>query len=115
MPVSTENVQQWDDLTKDTRTLEEKYYQDNLEYKDVARQAFIDEMGFEPPLEASMMAEYCHRATLKCFDEGATTKEKLQEALIVRSLVVKSNLVRSFPEYKEQALKYELTRSNRFN
>ncbi|GAB5522855.1 MAG: hypothetical protein Roseis2KO_07270 [Roseivirga sp.] len=98
MPVSTENVQQWGDLTKDTRCLEEKYHQDNLEYKDIARQAFTDEMGFESPLEASMMAEYCHRATLKCFDEGATTKKKLQEALIVRSLAVKSNLVRSFPE-----------------
>lgn len=107
MPVSTENVQKWDDLTKDTRTLEEKYYQDNLEYKDLARQAFIDEMGFEPPLKASMMAEYCHRSTLKLLDEGGTTKERLQKALTVRALAVKNGLIREFPEFKSQALKYD--------
>ncbi len=106
MSVSTENVQKWREVTKDMRSLEEKYYQDNLEYKDVARQVFIDEMGFEPPLEASMAAEFFHRSTLKLFDEGGTTKERLQRALTIRALSLRNILFCDFPQFRELASKY---------
>lgn len=114
MALNQENVIQWQEMTstlwneivQDDRSLQEKYDTALLEYKDEARQAFINELGFEPLLEASMYCEYNYRYSLELYHDGKTSKESLAEMLTVNALTVKERILNHFPEQRDLALQY---------
>ncbi|MFL1013239.1 hypothetical protein [Flavisericum labens] len=59
----------------------EAYATKDLDYKIQARNIVCDRLGYEPPIELSVLGELCIRTALKGYDNQEFSKEKLQEKI----------------------------------
>ncbi|MEQ8627076.1 hypothetical protein [Ekhidna sp.] len=89
------------------RPVDEVYEDTLLDYKEKARQDFCNELGYEPPLKHSIVSENMYRSSLHAYDEKRITKEDLDRKFLTHSRVINQRVIRSEPDLKELALKYE--------
>ena len=74
------------------------YGKHNIEYKDRAREAIINGLGFEPPVYVSLMAELHVRNILKSVDDGKRDPKTLDKSIDFQCSVVKSIIKEFRPE-----------------
>lgn len=73
------------------------YATKDKDYKDKAHQMVVEELGFAPDLAVGAITEIFMRSSLKRFDEGALTAEKLTHHLKTRCQVVRNLIPKHAP------------------
>jgi len=69
------------------------YETKDLTYKDQARRIICNKLGFEPPIELSVLGELCVRSSLKRYDKGEFDKKSLDEKINFHTNVINSVLL----------------------
>lgn len=69
------------------------YYQTDLTYKDQAREIVCKKLGYQPPIELSVLSELCIRSSLKRYDKGEFDKKSLDEKINFHTNVINSVLL----------------------
>lgn len=77
---------------------EDFYNAQNLKYKDEARKLFINELGFEPSIRASMDFELKIRKQLRKVDEGRLDREIVDSNVELFSNVIRGLIKDYIPE-----------------
>ena len=120
MTVSVVNSVEWNDFVSEEQHQEvgvfvKQYNNELLEYKQAARKAIADKLGFEPVLEASLLEEFSYRCDLKKYDDGEITKDELEDRLSECMYAVRSYIIDEFPEQRELALKHKADQQKAMN
>ncbi|GAB1856138.1 hypothetical protein MHTCC0001_09730 [Flavobacteriaceae bacterium MHTCC 0001] len=71
----------------------EAYQTKDLDYKIQARQIVCAELGYEPPIELSVLGELCIRNVLKRFDQGMFSKQSFDEKIEFHIQTIKTVLI----------------------
>jgi hypothetical protein len=76
----------------------DRYFTENKQYADKARELICNEIGFKPEIKALRQPELSLRNSLKRFDDGDLSQEKLDRHISMYSYCVKKNVLKYMPE-----------------
>ncbi|GAB5476341.1 MAG: hypothetical protein Mars2KO_44400 [Maribacter sp.] len=76
-----------------------RYGESDLKYKDLARALLTKSLGFEPPVQLSMLGEVAIRKTLREIDEGQDKQKTLENKISIYTDVINNVIPRYRPEY----------------
>ena len=79
-----------------------RYSENDLEYKEEARELICKSLGFEPPIHISMMAELTFRQNLRKIASGKISYLVLQEQIKIQTdLIIQKFIPQYAPELQK--------------